>query len=89
MRSITRSSMFKKDYKRLQKRGYEMSRLHIVIEILVNGRMLGDRYHDHSLRGNYAGWCECHITSDWLLVYILTEEELSLARTGTHADLFQ
>ena len=88
MRSITRSSAFRKDYKRLQKRGFELSRLQIVINTLADGRALEERYRDHPLRGNYESWRECHIAPDWLLVYILTEEELSLARTGTHADLF-
>jgi hypothetical protein len=53
MRSITRSSAFRKNYKRLQKRGFEMSRLLAVIETLANEQILEDRFHDHPLRGNY------------------------------------
>jgi mRNA interferase YafQ len=89
MRSISRSSAFRKDYKRLQKRGFEIRRLKRVIEALARGQKMEDRYRDHPLRGNYEGWRECHIAPDWLLIYILTDEELSLARTGTHADLFE
>lgn len=43
---------------------------------------------DHSLSGNYAGYRECHIEPDWLLIYMQSENELHLYRTGTHADLF-
>lgn len=43
---------------------------------------------DHNLTGNYIGYRECHIESDWLLIYRQSEMELFLYRTGTHADLF-
>ena len=89
MRFIVQSSAFKKDYKRLRKRGYDMGRLRLVIDALLEGKPLDERHRDHSLRGNYEGWRECHIAPDWLLIYIVNEEELSLARTGTHADLFE
>lgn len=45
-------------------------------------------YKDHKLVVNYAGTRECHIEPDWLLVYISTEDELLLVRTGKHADLY-
>ena len=64
MRSIIRSSAFRKDYKRLQKRGFDMSRLLAVIETLANEQILKDRFRDHPLRGNYEGWRECHIAPD-------------------------
>jgi mRNA interferase YafQ len=42
---------------------------------------------DHNLSGNHAGKRECHIASDWLLIYRVNGDELYLIRTGTHADL--
>jgi mRNA interferase YafQ len=89
MRVITRSSAFKKDFKRLQKRGLDMKQLQEVIEALASGQPLEQRCQDHPLKGTFAGFRECHIAPDWLLVYKLTIDELGLARTGSHADLFE
>lgn len=46
-------------------------------------------YKDHLLRGNWNGYRDAHIEPDWLLIYRVSGDELQLARTGTHADLFQ
>ena len=46
---------------------------------------------DHNnLSGDWAGHRECHILPDWLLVYRIEDDVLvlTLARTGTHSDLF-
>jgi mRNA interferase YafQ len=88
-REITRTAAFKKDYKRLQKRGYIMERLLKIIQLLADGKKLEERQRDHNLSGNYEGHRECHVEPDWLLIYAITEEELGLARTGTHSDLFK
>jgi len=87
---IERSSLFKKDYKTVKKRGYDISLLLEVIEILANGEILPEKYKDHELKGKYIGFRECHITPDWLLIYKIKENLLILAltRTGTHSDLF-
>ncbi len=61
-----------------------------VITMLATGEQLDASYHDHALCGNYSGHRECHIAPDWLLVYY-TENDilvLTLARTGTHSDIF-
>ncbi len=87
---IEMSTKFKKDYKRVVKRGYDVRLLQEVITILADGDELPPRYRDHSLTGDYVGYRECHITPDWLLVYKIAGELLILAltRTGTHSDLF-
>ena len=64
MLTIRYQTAFKKDYKRIKKRGYKMKRLEIVIEILVEGRELPPVYKDHELIGDFAGCRECHIESD-------------------------
>ena len=87
----TRPSVkFQKDLKRVQKRGYDISLLKNVLNLLVSGEPLPAKYKDHSLLGNYTGCRECHITPDWLLVYEIEDSELILylTRTGTHSDLF-
>ena len=81
---------FRKDYKRIEKRGYDIRKLEKVIGLLSNEQPLPERYNDHQLVGNYAGCRECHITPDWLLIYEIDKDELLLilTRTGTHSDLF-
>ncbi|MED9781884.1 MAG: type II toxin-antitoxin system YafQ family toxin [Peptococcaceae bacterium] len=81
---------FKKDYKRIVKRGYDIALLENVIRMLADGETLPAKYRDHALTGNYSGYRECHITPDWLLIYEVRESELILvlSRTGTHSDLF-
>ncbi len=90
MLKIRYSSKFKKDYKLVLKRGYDTKLLEEVLEILVKEDPLPQKYLDHPLVGNYAGHRECHITPDWLLIYKIEKDilTLSLTRTGTHSDLF-
>ena len=90
MLTIRYYSSFKKDYKRIIKRGYDISRLEEVITLLTNNRTLAVKFHDHQLAGEYQGCRECHITPDWLLIYEIVSDELLLllTRTGTHSDLF-
>jgi mRNA interferase YafQ len=90
MLRIKYHSSFKKDFKKIKKRGYDIKLLENVIELLANEVTLPDKYHDHMLKGNYIGYHECHIEPDWLLIYKIERGELLLAlsRTGTHSDLF-
>ncbi len=86
---IQRTSQFKKDVKRLIKRGKKFEDFKEVISKLSEGETLEAKYRDHILSGQYKGTRECHIEPDWLLVYEATETELVLVRTGTHSDLFK
>jgi len=88
MRTIARSTAFRKDVKRVEKRGKDMARLKAVLVALVEGAPLDPRYRDHPLKGEWRGWRDLHIEPDWLLLYRVTESEVELARTGTHSDLF-
>ena len=88
MLTINYSSKFKKDYKRCQKQGRDMSLLQNIISILSIPTLLPPQNRDHGLSGNYIGKRECHILSDWLLIYQVDGNELYLIRTGTHAELF-
>jgi mRNA interferase YafQ len=89
MKVIQRTSQFKKDVKRLQKRGKDMALLKDTILCLASNKSLEVKYRDHALVGNYYGTRECHINPDWLLLYRISEDDLILIRTGTHADLFE
>jgi len=88
---IKRSSRFKKDYKRIKKRGYDLSLLNGVIKLLAKGEMLPAAYKDHALIGDLKGFRECHILPDWLLIYRINEGVLilTLTRTGTHSDMLE
>ena len=85
------TSAFKRGYKLMKKRGYPISELDYVVNELRQGKKLGEKYHDHMLSGNYVGFRECHIKPDWLLIYLIEDNilTLTLAETGTHADLFK
>lgn len=90
MLTIRYQVTFKKDYKRIKKRGYDIRLLEKVIALLAKGQPLPAQYRDHRLSGDYDGCRECHISPDWLLVYEVNEKELILylTRTGTHSDIF-
>lgn len=81
---------FKKDYKLLKKRGYDLVILQKVVEELLKRGTLPAKFIPHPLRGNYNGFFECHIKPDWLLIWRINESEriITLVRTGTHSDLF-
>lgn len=79
---------FKKDLKTCQKRGYNLQLLKDVVNTLRIPESLEVKNKPHDLKGDYRDFKECHITSDWLLIYRYSGEYLELSRTGTHSDLF-
>ncbi|MCD7956497.1 MAG: type II toxin-antitoxin system YafQ family toxin [Lachnospiraceae bacterium] len=88
MIDVRYSTKFKKDMKTCQKRGYDITLIKTAISTLRIPSPLPEKNRDHALTGNYAGFHECHLLPDWLLIYQYSEQELYLYRTGTHADLF-
>jgi mRNA interferase YafQ len=89
MRTIRRTSQFKRDVKQMQRQGKDLGKLKKVLESLVKDEKLSQKYRDHVLVGQYKGTRECHIEPDWLLIYESAESELVLIRTGSHSDLFR
>ena len=87
---VVMSSRFSKDLKMISRHGYDLNKIKIVINELMNGNTLDPKYKDHQLQGEYSGKRECHILPDWLLIYEIRNEELLLylIRTGSHSDLF-
>jgi len=92
MRTIERSSAFKRDYKREAKGRYRATLdddLKTVLVALAMDQPLDARYRDHDLSGNWAGYRECHIKPDLLLIYRKSDTDtLRLARLGSHSELF-
>jgi len=86
------SSQFKKDFKLAVKRGCYQTELWAVVSLLQAEKPLPEKYRDHELVNSqsYKDMRECHIQPDWLLVYKVYQNTLSLKliRTGTHSDLF-
>lgn len=91
MLSLETTGQFRKDYKRIKKRGYDTKLLEDIIQMLLEEKPLPLKHRDHALSGNYAGFRECHIQPDWLLIYTIQRHRLILtvSRTGSHSDLFQ
>lgn len=90
MLNVKFTSAYKKSYKRLKKRGADLALLDNVIDALRREEPLPEKYRDHALKGNFQGFRECHIQPDWLLIYLIENEilTLTLVDTGTHSDLF-
>ena len=88
--TVKTTGQFQKDYKLAMRRGQKMELLDQVITLLAKGEILPANYKDHALTGNWIGHRECHIQSDWLLIYRIENGVLvlTLTRTGTHSDLF-
>ncbi len=88
--TVKATTQFKKDYKLAMKRGLKINLLEDIIAALAMDEPLPEKNKDHALTGNWVGHRECHILPDWLLVYRIEDDVLvlTLARTGTHSDLF-
>jgi len=93
VKEIVFTRCFERDFRRLKKRlsphvlDYET--LEYVLELLQRGVPLPDAFREHSLEGEYAGFSECHVDADWLLVYRVTRSRIVFHRTGTHRALFR
>ena len=68
MRTIRRTSQFKRDVKQMQRQGKDLGKLKKVLESLVKDEKLSQKYRDHVLVGQYKGTRECHIEPDWLMI---------------------
>lgn len=92
MRTIERSSAFKRDYKREAKGKHRATlddMLKPVLTALATDQSLETRHRDHDLSGNWVGYHECHVKPDLLLIYRKADAgKLRLARLGSHSALF-
>lgn len=91
MYQVKFTTAYKKAYKLMKKRGLDISLLDEVVGLLRQGRQLEERYRDHGLTGDLAGFRECHIKPDWLLIYLIENDilTLTLINTGSHSALFK
>jgi mRNA interferase YafQ len=80
---------FERDLKLAGRRGKNLDKFKIIAQTLLAGHPLDPIHRDHRLAGNYVGRRDCHIESDWLLIYKIEGQRLIFERMGTHSDLFK
>lgn len=83
------TKQFAKDINRCQRRGQDLEKFKLLARSLLLGRKPDAIHRDHKLSGNLIGRRECHIESDWVLIYRIDGDRLIFERTGTHSDLFK
>jgi mRNA interferase YafQ len=88
MRSPSYSGQFKRDVKRAEKRGKDMSKLRKIISLLLAGEPLPKELGDHPLKGEWKPNRDLHIEPDWVLICTSDDTWVRFERTGTHSDLF-
>ena len=90
MLNLVRTKQFRKEYRKMIRRGKQASKLESVLLKLLNEEPLEPKHFDHALSGDWEGSRECHIEPDWLLIYKVDKGNLILTalRTGTHSELF-
>lgn len=89
MKDVRSANKFSKDLRLAQRRGCDLTKLAVLLDLLMAGLPLPPANRDHTLKGGeWKGCRECHIEPDWLLVYRDRKVVIELVRTGTHSDLF-
>jgi mRNA interferase YafQ len=89
MRTPVHTGQFRRETSRAERRGKDMSKLRDLLSLLIAAEPLPPRLKDHPLTGDWGSYRDCHIEPDWLLLYKIDGNDLILARTGPHADLFR
>jgi len=88
MRSAVYTGQFKRDVRRMEKRGKDMEKLRAVIRLLLADAPLPRQLAYHLLKGEWKPSRDLHLEPDWLLIYCIEGDTVRFERTGTHADIF-
>ena len=75
------ATSFRRDYKRLCKRRWDIERLNTLIDHLASAEKC------HTLKGKFFGIKECHVGFDWIVIYETSGDAMKLLRTGTHSEV--
>lgn len=89
MLKVSTTKQFEKDLIKSKKQKHDVEKLLTVIEALIKNKLLEKKRRNHKLKGNFIDRWECHIESDWLLIYRKTADEIRLERLGSHSELFK
>jgi mRNA interferase YafQ len=89
MKKVKTTGRFRKDFKRFLNQPAKLRKLYSIVDILRYGGIVPKENYPHLLSGNYAGYMECHIENDFLLIWLdANEDTIKLIRLGSHSDLF-
>ena len=88
MYKIRTTKQFDRDLEKIKKRNKNLDKLWNVVNLLSENKPLKEKHRKHKLMGFKNDIFECHIEPNWLLIWFIDDNDLILARTGTHADLF-
>jgi mRNA interferase YafQ len=88
IRRLNTTNKFEKDVELAKRRGKDMGKIRTIIDLLLHHQPLPRELNDHPLKGDFKGYRDLHIESDWLLIYKADDKDLWLSRTGSHADFF-
>lgn len=88
MKEVVLASRFKKDLKRYRHHHETIEKTFGLLSMLARGESIPEEYRPHKLIGNYAGFMECHVESDTLLVWI-DGDVIRAMRLGSHSELFK
>lgn len=90
MKELKPSTQYKKDYKKFRNNPKKLEKLFDILELLKNEQPIPDENSPHKLKGEYAGYMECHIEDDFLLVWFDPNTDIiNLIRLGSHSELFK
>lgn len=89
MKKVSQTKQFSRDVDRMRKRGKDLEKLQEIVKLLAEDTPLPANYRDHPLIGSWQSSRDCHIETDWILIYTADKDSLRLERTGTHSDLFK
>lgn len=89
MKTIRKTTQFKKDFKKIKNNTNKINALLEIVRKLANGETIPAEFAPHPLTGNYKNHMECHIESDFLLIWFdKNADEVKLVRLGSHSELF-
>ena len=90
MKTIRKTTQFKKDFKRYSKDRNKVEALFAIVEKLANGEVIPAEYSPHPLKGRWKNHMECHVQDDYLLIWYDKEKDvIKLVRLGSHSELFE
>ena len=89
MKTIRKTTQFKKDFKKIKNNTNKINAILEIVRMLANGETIPAEFDSHPLTGNYKNHMECHIESDFLLIWFDKDaDEIKLVRLGSHSELF-
>jgi len=88
MLKAKRHKLYIKDLKKIKFSDKHFAKYIVYLSCLIEKKELPPEALDHSLKGNFSGYREFHISGDLLVVYIIEDETLKLIRIGSHSEIF-